>query len=80
MRAQWEFRLEADGRTLGRFDAAEAMSGGVSLAGWRPERVADKPVRGTIVLQGPGSEMRRWECDRIVWEAAGVSVRRLRRA
>ena len=80
MTGDMQFRLEAQGRSVGRFRAVERVPDGVALAGWLAELRASEPVRASIVLTDrQGAELRRWDCQRIEWCADRVVVRRLRR-
>lgn len=75
------FRLEAGGRTVGRFRTAERAGRRVALAGWAWERMARPGAmeRATIVLtDATGEELRRWSCGRVEPEGDRVLAERIR--
>ena len=63
------FRVDAAGRTLGRFFAVERVRDDIVLLEWEWERNVPErspgPRAGTIVLTDPdGKELRRWDFGR----------------
>lgn len=76
------FRLECQGRVVGRFRAVERASQQVALLDWAWERGA-RPSRidkGVIVLaDAAGADIRRWECGRIEQDGESLLVGQIRR-
>ena len=82
LRGEQLFRLEKQGRAVGRFEAVERDGLAVCLKGWRWER-GPRPakLRGAIIrlTDSQGAEMRRWSCAAVELEGERVLATRIRR-